>query len=457
MEKRVRTIGIIIILLFTFSILFNSITVFGSSEKTEFIGGYVYYIIHAETKAEDINDYLIFPLPINYTDSLMRQEVHLEKLDGDLEILEEEGLIFLGLQLNKTGGAKGTAFVTIYVAYNWSVITEGNDKYIRPTVPSLSDYASKDNIPKELIEKYVKEPDEAIKSIESELDSYLKKHNVNMNNVIEVVYWTAKYIMENFEYEPKGKPRLLGEVIATRKGDCDDLSELFINLMWKYGIPAQLERVGIYLSGEYTEIPLGISKIIYRNVAYHGYGIVYIPGWGWIPVDITFNEADNPFFSSRYITGSVVLFDRVLERNVTVFEEFESFMTNYKTIIEEAYYDERYPAEIRWKELIGEAEEQTPLPTPSEGKPVVEPVYVVTPSNIEGEPYMEVKVACERMGQYIGIMALVFIGLSSITPIVTWRLFKKLEKEIMKKLEELSIEKSEKASVEVETHEEVQS
>ncbi|RLF16890.1 MAG: hypothetical protein DRZ82_10340, partial [Thermoprotei archaeon] len=326
-------------ILLMFSVFSSSIevSIARANENTLFYESSLYYIVHARTSAEDVDDVLTFELPINISEPLVRQEVRIREVAGDFEVLQEGEHVILALPLNKTGGAEGFALIEINIAYNWTK-PKVSGSWLQPTIPAPDDYAPRSLIPKELIKKYVREPDEAIRSIENEVDEYLRRHKVDMDNVVEVAYWIAKYIMENFKYKPSGKPRPLGEVVVTRAGDCDDLSELFINFMWRYGIPAQLERVAVVLVGEKNEYRFDGSRVIYLNVGYHAYAIVYMPGWGWVSVDITFNNEDNPFYGSRYATlGNVIVFDRVMERNIALYEEFESFMKKYNTLIEEIY------------------------------------------------------------------------------------------------------------------------
>jgi len=396
-----------------------------------------YYILHANTTAEDVNDVLLFNLPMNISDFSVEQKVLLVRVEGDFKVLREDDHIVLALPLNKSGGAEGYAFIKIETKF-------------KLIIPSLYDNKPKSKIPEGILKEYVREPDEAVKSIEDEVDEYLKGHGVNMSNIVEVAYWTAKYIMENFEYEASGRPRTLGEVIATRKGDCDDLSELFINLMWRYGIPAQLEEVAICIdTDEVKEYEFDGSKVIYKNVGYHAYALVYMPYWGWIPVDITVNENGNPFSGSR-VHFRTVIFDRVLERNYTSFSEFESFMKKYNTTVEEIYEDDEYGAEKEWCKLLG-------LPPPKkEELPRVVEVNVAPDENVtitceggidaskflsESESKVEILLDESKITNKITKMKyvaiIVFLALTAIPLYLVISRFRKLERSIEKNLKEV--------------------
>ena len=68
----------------------------------------VHYIIYAKTSAEGENDYLLFQVPINLSEPLIKQKVHIKRL-GDFKIIRREGVLHLGLPLNKSGGAEGVS------------------------------------------------------------------------------------------------------------------------------------------------------------------------------------------------------------------------------------------------------------------------------------------------------------------------------------------------------------
>ena len=440
MEEKCKRASYVILLILTLMLMAGMDVV-----CTKFEGFYLfkqtfYYIVYAKTSAEDVNDYLTFDLPMNVSESLVRQLVYLRNVTGDFKILRKNDRIMLGLPLNKTGGAEGVAFVVVKVAYNY---TGGGT----PTIPSLDDYVLKSSIPREFIEKYVREPDEAIKSIEDEVDVYLKRHNVNMENIVKVAYWVAKYIMENFEYQTSGKPRPLKEVVARRVGDCDDLSELYVNLMWRYGIPAQLGSVAIFLYGRRDYIDMGVSKVICENVGYHAYALVYMPKWGWVPVDITFNKDENPFYASRYVTlGDVIIFGRFMARNITAYNEFKSFMEKHKTIIVEAYYDEEQKALRRWRDLLG-------LPAseiPEKSKEVVQinvksrgNVTIVQKGGVIPKISENTKSKVEVIIREVDVLKVyllgmgIFLGLTALSIYLVVRRLKKLERSVQEALETL--------------------
>jgi len=114
--------------------------------------------------------------------------------------------------------------------------------------------------------------------------------------VLDIVASFISWICENIEYGTYELPRYPNETYEGRVGDCDDQANLLITLCRVVGIPAYLQIGCIYIA--YYGRPTVFSghmwsgHIIYtaRNIAWHGWAVVYIPPWGWLPVDLTASE-----------------------------------------------------------------------------------------------------------------------------------------------------------------------
>ena len=66
-------------------------------------------------------------------------------------------------------------------------------------------------------------------------------------------------------------------VLENKEGVCDELTNLFLSMCRAVGIPAK------FISGTvYTNI--------YDNFGNHGWAEIYLPDYGWIPVDVTFGQ-----------------------------------------------------------------------------------------------------------------------------------------------------------------------
>ena len=112
--------------------------------------------------------------------------------------------------------------------------------------------------------------------------------------VLEIVASFISWIHSHIRYESYDMPRYPNETYLSRKGDCDDQANLFITLCRIVGIPAYLQIGCIYLypllgrhrffSGSAWD-----GHVIYSSldVGWHGWAVVYVPPWGWLPVDLT--------------------------------------------------------------------------------------------------------------------------------------------------------------------------
>lgn len=112
----------------------------------------------------------------------------------------------------------------------------------------------------------------------------------NSTNVLEIVSALASWVGNNIEVDSYDTPRYPSEVYDSRRGDCDDQANLLITLCRILGVPAHLQvgfivdlnkplEVDRYWSGRLTSVK--------RRLSYHGWAVVYIPPWGWLPFDMT--------------------------------------------------------------------------------------------------------------------------------------------------------------------------
>lgn len=96
------------------------------------------------------------------------------------------------------------------------------------------------------------------------------------------------------------------------KGDCDDQANLLITLCRMVGIPAYLQIGCLYLPTEqyalskHSNLSEGHLSIEERYIGFHGWAMVYVPPWGWIPFDMTwgYNKSESP---SSAVTNSAIM------------------------------------------------------------------------------------------------------------------------------------------------------
>jgi len=99
---------------------------------------------------------------------------------------------------------------------------------------------------------------------------------------------TAAYFVYHvfFTYDPSFTPRNLDELLKTRRGDCDDMSRVLVNLLYYYNIQAVLVTGYVYVDSFTYIIPVENTKYIYINSGPHTFVIAHIPGYGWISLDL---------------------------------------------------------------------------------------------------------------------------------------------------------------------------
>jgi hypothetical protein len=110
----------------------------------------------------------------------------------------------------------------------------------------------------------------------------------NTNNVLKIVtslaYWIGNHVL-SFSHDVPFYPN---ETYITKEGDCDDKANLLITLCRILDIPAYLQIGCLYNSGtEYETRFNGHLLTLLKHISYHGWAVIYIPPWGWVPFDMT--------------------------------------------------------------------------------------------------------------------------------------------------------------------------
>lgn len=85
-------------------------------------------------------------------------------------------------------------------------------------------------------------------------------------------------------------PQYPNETITKREGDCDDKAILLVTLCRIIGIPAFIQIGAIYRPSKLENISYWKNHVtaVQKQIGWHGWAVVYIPPWGWLPVDLTY-------------------------------------------------------------------------------------------------------------------------------------------------------------------------
>jgi len=161
------------------------------------------------------------------------------------------------------------------------------------TLGNITETASKSlsEIPASLKEKYLGAEGPWLVN-DTELQSLAYNITGNESNVLTMIKNFVAWIADNINYtETHEVPLYPNETLIEGKGDCDDQAILMITLSRIVGIPAFIQIGAIYKSGQpWSSTPYWGNHVtsVQKRIGWHGWAIVYIPPWGWLPVDLTY-------------------------------------------------------------------------------------------------------------------------------------------------------------------------
>ena len=199
----------------------------------------------------------------------------------------------------------------------------------RKTKPSIDvkKAGTLDDIPIEIVQKFTGETETFMIH---ERSVYQLAHQLasNETTVLGVVLRFVSWFISNISYGSFETPRYPNETLSDRRGDCDDQAILLITMLRSVGIPAYLQ-IGIVFNEDIQGKAIswdGHLMIEKKGVGWHGWAMVYIPPWGWVPIDLTLE-------SSKTALSKIV--------NAP---EYEDFVVYGVTISNQSYVREAYEA-----------------------------------------------------------------------------------------------------------------
>jgi len=163
-------------------------------------------------------------------------------------------------------------------------------------VPSfeLGDAQEVESIPEDLITEYTLST-ETFPSDDSLFQELAMEIVSDEETVLESVASLVEYIMDNTTYCNFEVPQYPSKTLEDQLGDCDDQSILLITLCRSLDIPAYLQ-VGIYIHPAIDEEDTTWEGHLINEadgVGWHGWAMIYIPPWGWIPIDLTLANSNS--------------------------------------------------------------------------------------------------------------------------------------------------------------------
>lgn len=180
----------------------------------------------------------------------------------------------------------------------------------------------------------------------------------NETNVLKIVKEFIRWIWRNITYEPHEVPMYPNQTLLSSKGDCDDQAILLITFCRILGIPSYLQIGCIYLPSQYSNETSWDGHVtnVARQIGWHGWAMVYVPPWGWLPVDLTYVKGwrDDPLNAIRtgalssqigtiqymniserdYVASSWAYRDFITENGFYIYAEDEMIQTSRQSLWE---------------------------------------------------------------------------------------------------------------------------
>ncbi len=158
---------------------------------------------------------------------------------------------------------------------------------------SFTDAEGFDSIPSELVDNYTGST-ETFMSEDPNVSQLAHEVAGRSPTVLDAVVNMIDWLAANTEYCNFEVPRYPNQTAVDGLGDCDDQSILLISMCRSLGIPAYLQ-VGIVIHPGIEDSETsweGHLKDTRDGVGWHAWAMIYVPPWGWLPVDLTLVQVD---------------------------------------------------------------------------------------------------------------------------------------------------------------------
>lgn len=233
------------------------------------------------------------------------------------------------------------------VTIEYSIVTK--PRMIANISESESDLL--DEIPNNLIQSYTSAGGPWLTSNQALVD-LAQEIAGNETNVLKIVARTIDWIKHNIIYAMGQElPMYANQTLNLGVGDCDDQAILLTTLLRIIGIPSYVQIGAIYMpqTAELSErIWEDHVQFVEKKIGWHGWAMVYVPPWGWLPVDLTyvFEGFEDPLNAISY--GAVTRQNTVQYMNISKVDYVADSHEARSSLIENGfllYYEEEMIAE----------------------------------------------------------------------------------------------------------------
>ena len=165
---------------------------------------------------------------------------------------------------------------------------------VSPPEIDPADAQSISQVPDGLIDEYCV-PTETFMMDDPLIASKAEELTQGSDTVLESVSALLTWFSEESTYTNFENPRYPNLTLTDMKGDCDDQSILFASMCRSLGIPAYLQVGVIFINVEDSGSSWdGHLVSSHTGVGWHAWAMVYVPPWGWLPVDLTLAPSVEP-------------------------------------------------------------------------------------------------------------------------------------------------------------------
>jgi hypothetical protein len=340
--KRTATFLLSLLLLVTMIFPFNTIVGYASSNNEEYmIKSSVTFVANSTTWnfTEEEKAISLYMNTTWQTVNLINSSCSFENVK-----IDEDGNAIAILNMTRIAAGASTEYTVFYQVLsaprNLPNIDESNTL-------SLSD------IPHNLTDPYLSNSgtwmtnNTTLQSLAENLTGKETKVLVIVENFVNWIWTHIKYPQISHEV-----PLYPNETLSPpNEGDCDDQAILLISLCHIIGIPAYLQ-IGCIYDSKISTLPTlawnGHIENTQIRIGWHGWAMVYIPPWGWLPVDLTYSSRGNPLNALNAIKTAAatdqttIQYMNIIKTDyVTEARQYRSFLINNNFHIQT--YDEIIP------------------------------------------------------------------------------------------------------------------
>jgi transglutaminase-like putative cysteine protease len=191
------------------------------------------------------------------------------------------------------------------------------------------------------------------------------------------IAWIKDHISYPSRQARHENPYYPNQTYALREGDCDDQAILFITLCRIVGIPAYLQVGCIYQPSYFDNASVwnGYVSFVERRVGWHGWAVVYVPPWGWLPVDLTFVREGFGDRLNAIKHGAVTLQNTTQYINVTHTDYVGASLETREFLVSNGF--QVYTEDEMMQEVRQDSNTSNPIPTAISMDPLVPIALIV--------------------------------------------------------------------------------